>query len=360
MGYKFRKCATLTMSILTKPITDLINLSISQSSVPDNFKVAKLKPLFKKGSKLDPRNYRPISLLPLISKIYEKVIRDQTLSFLNENKLLHQYQSGFRKFHSTDTCLTYLNDKILKGIDSNLMTGLILIDLQKAFDTIDHEILLKKLVHLGFSKESIKLFRSYLCNRTFLVDVENHLSVPGNLECGVPQGSVLGPLLFLLYINDMAGVVDCEILLYADDTCLVFQDHDLKTISDNLNTNFNKLCDWFLDNKLSIHLGKDKTKAIVFSGKNRPKDDKLNIYRGDIKIAQHKEVNYLGCWFDERATSEQMVLKVIDKINSRLKFLWRKHKFLSPPLRRILCNAIIQPHFDYAVAAWYPNLKKNT
>ena len=139
--------------ILAKPITNLVNLSISLSSVPESCKIAKLKPIFKKGSKLDPKNYRPISLLPLISKVLEKVIHNQTQTLLNENNLLYCYQSGFRKFHSTDTCLAYLNDKILRGIDKGLMTGLILIDLQKAFDTIDHEILLKKLVHIGFSQQ---------------------------------------------------------------------------------------------------------------------------------------------------------------------------------------------------------------
>ena len=159
------------------------------------------------------------------------------------NNNIYCYQSGFSKFHSTDTCLSYLNNKILKGIDC----GLILVALQKALDTIDHEILLEKMVHLQFSTQSIRWFKSYLTNRTFLVNVEESFSEPGKLVCGVPQGSILGPLLFLLYVNDMPGAVNCEMLLYADDTCLVFQAKDLDTISDKLNTEFNKLCDWFVD-----------------------------------------------------------------------------------------------------------------
>ena len=141
--------------ILSKPISDLINLSISQSSVPESCKVAKLKPLFKKGFKLEPKNFRPISLLPLISKVLEKVIHDQMQTFLTDNNIIYCYQSGFRKFHSTDTCLSYLNNNILKGIDCGLITVLILIDLQIAFDTIDHELLLEKMVHLQFSTQSI-------------------------------------------------------------------------------------------------------------------------------------------------------------------------------------------------------------
>ena len=114
-------------------------------------------------------------------------------------------------------------------------------------------------------------FRSYLTNRTFLVNVEKSFSNPGKLECGVPQGSILGPLLFLLYVNDMAGAVGCEMRLYTDDTCLVFQAKDLDTISDRLNTKFNKLCDWFVDNKLSIYFGEDKTKSILFTVKTFPR-----------------------------------------------------------------------------------------
>ena len=118
--------------------------------------------------------------------------------------------------------------------------------------------------------------------------------------------------------------------MYADGTCLVFQAKDLDTISDKLNTEFNKLCDWFVDNKLSIHFGEDKTKSILFTGKNRPKADNLNISRGRIKVTQHKEINYLGCLFDEKSSGESMALRVIEKINGRLKFLWRKHGLFTP------------------------------
>ena len=135
-----------------------------------------------------------------------------------------------------------------------------------------------------------------------MVTVENVFSDSANLGCGVPQGSILGPLLFLLYVNDMPGSVSCDMLLYADDTCLVFQDKDLSTIKEKLNSNFNNLCDWFVDNKLSIHFGEDKTKSILFSGRGRPADDKLNITHNGIIVSQHKEIKYLGCIFDEKAT----------------------------------------------------------
>ena len=154
-----------------------------------------------------PCNYRPKSLLPLISKVIEKVIHDQTSTFLNSKNLLYTYQSGFQKKHSTDFCLSYLNDKILKGFDKGLMTGMILIDLQKAFDTIDHDVLLQKLYAIGFSKHTVNWFQSYLSNRSFLVNLGNNFSQPASVCCGVTQGSILGPLLFLIHVKDMSQAV---------------------------------------------------------------------------------------------------------------------------------------------------------
>ena len=141
---------------------------------PDLCKVAKLKPLYKNGSLTQPCNYRPRFLLPLISKVIEKVVHDQASTFLNSNNLLYTYQSGFQKKHSTDFCLSYLNDKILKGFDKGLMTGMILIDLQKAFDTIYHDVLMQKLYAIGFSKQTVNWFQSYLSNKSFLVNLRNN------------------------------------------------------------------------------------------------------------------------------------------------------------------------------------------
>ena len=130
---------------------------------------------------------------------------------------------------------------------------MILIDLQKAFDTINHDILISKMKHLGFSKEATLWFKSYLSSRKFKVHINKTFSESANLLCRVPQGSILGPLLFLLYINDMPQARDCELLLYADDTCLIFQHKDIHVIEIVLNKNLSTLCDWFVDNKLSIY-----------------------------------------------------------------------------------------------------------
>ena len=345
---------------LVLPITQICNLSIKLSSFPKYCKVAKVIPIFKKGSKTDTKNYRPISLLPLISKIIEKVIHDQTQHYLSEKNLLYKYQSGFRSSYSTDSCLSFLSDTIAKGFDSGLYTGMILIDLQKAFDTIDHEILIEKMKFLGFSKNVLKWFQCYLSNRIFFVSINDCISNIGNVTCGVPQGSILGPLLFLLYVNDMSESVDSKLLLYADDSCLVFQDRDPKVIERQLNKDFTNICDWFIDNKLSIHFGEEKTKSILFTSKRKKnRESNLDIVYKDIKIKQYSKVTYLGCVLDESLSGESMALNVISKINKKLKFLYRKNKFLTPSLKRMLCNSLIQPHFDYACSTWYPYLTQN-
>ena len=211
---------------------------------------------------------------------------------------------------------------------------------------------------LRFSDRSINWFQLYLSNRSFRVNVQGKYSCIAKIDCGVPQGSILGPLLFLLYVNDLKQAVDCDLFLYADDSCLVYQHKDVKEIERNLNKNFSNVCDWFVDNKLSIHFGEGKTKCILFGTKHRLKVNSLEIKYGEIHIKQHHTVTYLGCLLDETLSGESMALKVINKINSRLRFLYRKNRFLSPPLRRLLCISLIQPHFDYACSAWYPNLNK--
>ena len=162
-----------------------------------------------------------MSLLPLVSKIIEKAFKHQIQSFLDKYDIIYKFYSGFRKCFSTDSCLFYLNNEIAAGFESGFYTGMILIDLQKAFNTVNHDILLKKIEFIGFSEETTKWFKS-----------------------------ILGPLIFLLYKNDMLQAVDCELLLYAYDTCLIFQHKDVTETGTALNKSFSMLCDWFLDRKI--------------------------------------------------------------------------------------------------------------
>ena len=173
---------------------------------------------------------------------------------------------------------------------------MILIDLQKTFDTIDHKILIEKMKCMGFPNDVTKWFECYLSKKMFSVNVENSFCDEALINCGVPQGSILGPLLLLLYVNELVQTVNCDLLLYADDTGLFFQHKDINTIKYQLNINFSKICDWFVDNKLSIHFGEDKKEIRFFAPLNKCKKlRKLNISSyGSLKIKQYSEVIYLG------------------------------------------------------------------
>ena len=188
---------------------------------------------------------------------------------------------------------------------------MVLIDLQKAFDTIDYGILQDKMKCLGFSNSMVAWFNSYLTNRSFIVNIGKEYPSPGKLSCGVPQGFILSPLLFLLCVNDMPQAISSELLLYADDTCLTYMGKDTKTIEEQLNRDFNSLCKWFIDTKLSIHFGEERTKSILFDTKVYLKSrTDLDIKYGDIKIKQHNNVTYLGCILD-------------------IKSIWRIHSYQS-------------------------------
>ena len=158
----------------------------------------------------------------------------------------------------------------------------------------------------------------------------------------------------------MSQAVKCDLFLYEDNTCLTFQNENVKEIEDQLNLNFSSLCDWFIDNKLSIHLGEDMTTSILFGNElNIKRAELLHIIYGNIKIKRYTKVTCLGCILDESLSGESMALHALHKIISRLRFLYRQNRFLSKPLRRLLCNAMIQPFFDYACPAWYPSLRKD-
>ena len=164
-----------------------------------------------------------ISLLPILSKATERVVRKQMTKFLNDNNIFYKYQSGFRNNHSRDLFLSFLN----------VYTGMILIDLQEAFDTINQKFLLDKLLPIGFSRNAISWYESYLTERQFTAEVANRVLKFTNISCGVPQGSILGPILFLIYVNDMSQAVECDLYLYAGDSCLLFQHKNVTEIKIN-------------------------------------------------------------------------------------------------------------------------------
>ena len=240
-------------NVLTPVLTKLFNRSLSSSIYPDIWKCGKVTALFKSGERTDPNNYRPITVLPIVSKILEKAAHSQMYSYLQDNKLLSPFQFGFRPKSSTEIALVDFTDSILENMDRGLFTGVVSIDLTKAFDTVDHGILYDKLKRAGFADTSVNWLESYLTNRTQVTAVGNIYSSAKSVHIGVPQGSVLGPLLFIIYVNDLPSCIKhCNVSLYADDTVIYFSS-DISVVEDKLNNDLASLSRWLNENLLTLN-----------------------------------------------------------------------------------------------------------
>ena len=205
---------TLALPYIEDSLAFLFKTYIETSQFPDLWKVARIIPIFKEGDKTEKSNYRPISVLPVISKLFEKLVFNQLYRYMKENSLFTSDQSGFLRLHSTLTCLIKMSDDWYNGLDLGKLVGLVFIELKKEFDTVDHDILCKKLELYGVQQRELSWLRSYLSNRKQFCRVNGVDSNVGEIELGVPKGSCLGPLLFLIHINDLPQTVQDSFCCY--------------------------------------------------------------------------------------------------------------------------------------------------
>ena len=230
-----------TSYVIAPYLATLYNNCIKQGIFPDEYKVAQVIPLYKGGDQEDLNSYRPISLLPVFGKLFEKVISIRTIRFLNKFELLSPHQFGFREKFSTEYAVLDIHEKLLKNLDDGVSSCAIFLDLAKAFDCVSHDILLRKLEKYGIRGNVYKLFKSYLSSRSQYVKLDNTVSSFIDIVFGVPQGSILGPLLFLIYINDLPEASHFFIRLFADDTFLCAQDSELWRLENNVNRELGKM-----------------------------------------------------------------------------------------------------------------------
>ena len=254
--------------LIITPLHYLINLSLETGFVPKEFKIAKIVPIFKEGDCHDFNNYRPISLLSSFSKLMEKIVSRQLLQFLHINNILYKHQYGFRPGHNTSQPVLHLTEKIYSALNQKpaAKTLVIFIDLKKAFDTVDHSILLSKMDHYGIRDTSNLWFKNYLDSREQFVTINGSESERKKIVCGVPQGSVLGPLLFLIFINDLPNSTEFLTLLFADDTTFQITGGDIDQLFSMANSELEKSSVWFKANKLTLNV--KKTKYMIFSDQN--------------------------------------------------------------------------------------------
>ena len=270
------KILELLKNEISTHLADIFNLSFSSGVFPSILKIAKVIPLHKKESKLFYPSYRPISLLSNIVKIIEKIMYNRIYKFLDKNNIIYSLQFGFRQHYSTSHALLNLTEAIMKALDDGNFACDIFVDLHKPFDTVNHSILLSKLCHYGICGLTNKWFESYLANRKQFVSVNGFVSSTSSIASSVPQGSVLGLLLFLLYINDLhVAIKHCTVHHLADDTNLFIINKPLKRLNKLLNSDLKNLINWLNANKTSLNFS--KTELNVFKTKRKPLDFNMKI-----------------------------------------------------------------------------------
>ena len=253
----------MAIPTIVPSLTSIFNRSLSEQVFPTNWKRSKIIPIHKSGDKNSPNNYRPISILPSVSKILEKLVQVQLSDYLKCYSILSEAQSGFRKSHSTISTLIKVTDDWLAAMDQGLYTGAVFIDLRKAFDTVDPHIMLKKLSNIGVPADCLQWFTSYLTDRRICTLFNSSTSAESNIEYGVPQGSIHGPLLFIIYIDDIVKHLNhCSVHLYADDTVIYFSHKNISTIESVLNSELQGIFTWLCNSKLSLNC--DKTVSMLF------------------------------------------------------------------------------------------------
>ena len=337
---------------VSKSLTIIINQMITTGIFPDAFKVSKVMPIFKKGDCSLMSNYRPISLLPTISKIFERVIHDQMYEYFNNFNLLAEQQYGFRKKHSTEYAAIKLIDHVSKQMENGKTPGCLYIDLSKAFDTLAFDILLFKLKYYGVTDTALDLMSSYLKNRKQYVVFNNKQSDYSEVYTGVPQGSILGPLFFSICINDLITASDrLKFLMYADDTTIYFnlEDFDSQNTEADINAELEKVNTWLKLNKLSLNA--QKTKLMLFHRKQKHVND-VNIKIDNTMIEHVQTFNFLGIMLNETLSWKSHIDMVSNKISKVIGILYRlKHVFPEYVLFT-LYNSLIVSYINYGLLLW--------
>ena len=338
--------------LIAYPLVHIFNLSMSTGIFPDQLKLAKVVPVYKSGDSDSCNNYRPISVLPVFSKVFERIIHKRLYNFFTRYGLLHSSQYGFRNKFSSYMAVLEAYNKIVSLLDTGEHTAGIFLDLSKAFDTISHDILLSKLHHYGVRGNALEWFRNCLTNRKQFVTCNNCKSDVGTTQCGVPQGSVLGPLLFIIFINDIAfSSNSMSFFIYADDTNVIMSHHDLDQLIISIDNELSNLSLWFKANKLSLNV----SKSIYMFFKNRHSNriyDNTHIFIDGTELTKVSHTKFLGVLIDESLTWEKHNSYVTNIVSKYSGILFCLKQLLPRSTLFSLYNTLVLPHLYYCNIIW--------
>lgn len=340
-----------SVSALTEPISFIINKCIEQGKVPSHFKNAKIIPIYKKGEKTDMSNYRPISLISSVSKIFEKIVKHRVMKYLNKYKIISKFQYGFQEKLSTQDAVAELTSNIYQALDDRKSCLGVFIDLAKAFDSVCHQLLLEKLEHIGMRGNTIKLFKSYLENRKQYVDINGCLSSEKTVISGVPQGTVLGPILFLIYLNDLLKLDTTGTLIsFADDTVVLFTANSWDEVKQKAEKGMKLINKWFNENRVTMNV--QKTKIIPFTSyeKYLPTYNTIIINSTDVEYS--KSVKYLGIYIDSFLRWNIHVDHLKQKLRTLIYKFYQFRNILKLNSLKLLYFALVESHLRYCIIGW--------
>ena len=326
--------------------------------VPSSCKCSVVKPLHKGGDRTSLSNYPPISILPVCSKVLEKCVTAQVSNHLASNNLYYSHQSGFRTGHSTETLLLYCTDRWYKAIDNKQYVAVLFLNVSKAFDTVNHPLLLSKLHCLGLTSSSIAWFQSYLSNHIQITSIEGSSSSPGSPRSGVPQGSVLGPTLFSAFINDLPQILPSDsTALFADDTTIFLIGKDPVCLNTSLQSCLLIADSWMTRNGLSLNHIKTKCMLIHSPRSQTPTLD-INLH-GHV-IEQVRKFKFLGVVVNDTLTWDDHINHIVSKTSRNISLLGRITWFLPSSLLVLYLKSYVLPLLDYCDTVWNGCTQKNS